>query len=132
MKEVGAKIAELRISEADQCKLLLAAPTLNLLLSRDCGTDVAERLEINKPVNSVHARETWNEVSLVLDHAAFEVVRDAGIEDTGPAREDVDVVDHREMISSIPEPQQSSQGPSAPRPAFAVGERKINRPLRSG
>ena len=94
MGEVGAEVAPSGIGAFDQKDFFLAAPAFELLFAGEGVANVGKGLEVDEFGRIVLRAEAGEELLFVLRDAGFEVAGDAGVEDTGGAGHDIDVVNH--------------------------------------
>ena len=84
---------ELRIHVANERKLFLAAPALDLFLSTYGIPDIAIGLEVDKPDNFILLCEATLQLLLVLRNAALKVVCNAGVKHSAWVGKNVDMVE---------------------------------------
>jgi hypothetical protein len=90
--ELLGQVAPFGIFALDQRHLPFAPPALQFLLARNRGLDALEDFEIDQSVYVVTSRKALDDVSLVLEDAAMELVRDADVDRAVlPRRQDIDV-----------------------------------------
>ena len=77
----SAEITPLWVHSADQVNLARSTPALDLLLAGDGVLDVIALFEVDEFVDVVPARESFEELVLVLIDSSFQVVSDSRIED---------------------------------------------------
>jgi hypothetical protein len=68
-----------RFLRGNKRKAFFSVPMLDLLLSRNGSTDVAELLVIYKAVNSVALRESLDETLFVLRNSALQIIGHTGV-----------------------------------------------------
>src|SRR4051794_37541906 len=88
---LSAYIHPLWIFRFDQCDLLRATPTFQLLLAQDSSSDIRELFKIDQAIDTVGLGETVDLSLLVLSNTTHHAVRDADIQRSRKAREDVNV-----------------------------------------
>jgi len=77
----------------NQCDLLRSQPSLYLLLARNSRIGVSEDLEMNQTHQIVPSDESAHQLPFVLVDPAFNVIRDADVQDSSfPIRHYVDVI----------------------------------------
>jgi hypothetical protein len=83
-----------------EARLLFVAPVLDLFFPTDRGAHICEGLKIDEARNFVGSGESGAELGLVLGYAAFKKIGYAGVEDTGSACQNIDMVNcHRWLVS---------------------------------
>ena len=81
------------IHRLDQRNLLFARPSFDLFFPANSGADVAERFVIDQSVNVVPAGEPKSLFALVLQRPPVQAVGDPGVERSGKAGKDVNVIE---------------------------------------
>jgi len=74
-----AKVAERGVRGSNELELSGSLPGFDLLLPRNCSTDILRLLPVYKALDSVTSRESAGIVSVLLQ-SAREIIRDAGVE----------------------------------------------------
>ena len=98
-REIRTEITKCGIEGADKRQLLFAAPVLDLFFRANRGAHVCEGLKIDEARNVVGSGESRAEPGLVLGYAAFKEIGYAGVEDTGSACQNIDMVNsHRWLV----------------------------------
>src|SRR5207245_3040605 len=89
---VRAQVPKFWIHLANQCKLLLPPPTLDLLFPRNGMTNVTESLKVNEPRDVIPLCKSANRLSFVLNHPALQIVCHSRVQHSARAAQNVDVV----------------------------------------
>jgi hypothetical protein len=98
-REIRAEITKCGIEGPDQLQFLFAAPVFELFFPADGGAHIGEGFKIDESSDVVGCGESGAELGFVLGYAAFEKIGYAGVEDTGSAGQNIDIVNsHRWLV----------------------------------
>ena len=85
LKKHRVRIRPLRVHSLDQCVLLFAAPSLDLLFPRDCVPRITETFVVEESINFVGLSKTFYFALLMLPDSSHQAVCNACIENHSAA-----------------------------------------------